>query len=62
MLMMETRTKSRNAVTMSLLASGLFLIIGLRFNAQGDLIGTTIYSMATVLFLLRAGIRYLKGA
>ena len=62
MSMMETQTKSRNAVTVSLMASGLFLIIGLRFNAQDDLLGTMIYSVATVLFLLRAGILYLKGA
>jgi len=59
---METQTPKTNTMTFNLMASGLFLIIGLRFNAQGDLIGTMIYSVATVLFLLRAGILYLKGA
>jgi multisubunit Na+/H+ antiporter MnhC subunit len=59
---METQTPKTNTVTFNLMTSGLFLIIGLRFNAQDDLIGTMIYSVATVLFLLRAGILYLKGA
>jgi hypothetical protein len=62
MLKMETQTPKTNTVTFNLMTSGLFLIIGLRFNAQDDLIGTMIYSVATVLFLLRAGILYLKGA
>jgi len=58
---METQARKRNTVMVNLMASGLFLIIGLRFNAQNDLVGTAIYSVATVLFLLRAGVRYIKG-
>jgi len=61
MLKMETQTRKRNAVMVNLMASGLFLIIGLRFNAQNDLVGTALYSVATVLFLLRAGVGYIKG-
>jgi uncharacterized BrkB/YihY/UPF0761 family membrane protein len=57
---MEKRTSTRPAVTRFLLASLLFLVIGVRFYYMGDTIGTAMYGAAAPLSLLAAFIYYMK--
>lgn len=56
---METNS-SRNPVATNFMVSVLFLLVGLRFNMQGDAVGTVIYSLATTICLLRAGVYFIK--
>lgn len=57
---MEKRTSTRPAATRYLLASPLFLVIGVRFYYMGDIIGTAIYGAAAPLSMVVAFVYYMK--
>lgn len=58
--MMENNRDNRLQAIRYLLASVLFLLLGIFFYSQSDPIGTTIYGVGTAGSLLTAGFRYIK--
>jgi hypothetical protein len=57
---MEKRTSTRPVATRYLIASLLFLAIGVRFYYMGDTIGTVIYGAAAPLSMMVAFVYYMK--